>query len=147
MLTQDELRLISNYNFLTLKKRMVLVNQPESSLTIAPELGQKLIAEKVAFFPICAPLQCEVNAFSPEDRKSFLASYGLAESAGETFIREAYNALGLISFLTVGEDECRAWPIKRGMTALEAAGKIHTDIARGFIRAETITYDNFVKYG
>ena len=147
LLTEDELRLVANYNFLTLKKRMVLVNQPEDNLVIAPHVEQKLKEDGVAFFPICAPLQREVSAFSPAERGSFLASYGLTESAGETFIREAYNALGLISFLTVGEDECRAWPIRKGMTALEAASKIHSDIARGFIRAETIRYENFVKYG
>ena len=76
-----------------------------------------------------------------------MKDYGLSESASVRFIKSAYSALGLISFLTAGSDEVRAWPIKNGTPALYAAGKIHSDIQRGFIRAEVVHFDDFIKYG
>src|SRR5207253_1085540 len=76
-----------------------------------------------------------------------LRTLGLAESARARFIRASYALLDLVSFLTTGEDECRAWPIRRGTTALKAAGKVHSDIERGFIRAEVIAYDEFMRLG
>ena len=84
---------------------------------------------------------------APEDRAAFMEEYGLAESLRGRLIRLAYETLGLISFLTVGEDECRAWPIRRGMTAQEAAATIHTDLSERFIRAETVAYADFIRYG
>ncbi len=92
-------------------------------------------------------LEEELSQMSPEDAKEFLADYGLAESASFRIIKEVYNLMGLISFFTVGEDECRAWTIKKGETALEAAGAIHSDIQKGFIRAEVVSYDDFLAAG
>jgi len=89
----------------------------------------------------------EIAALEPEERGAFLADLGVTESARERFIQAAYALLDLISFLTTGEDEVRAWTIRRGTTALKAAGKIHSDIERGFIRAEVVAYDDFIKYG
>jgi ribosome-binding ATPase YchF (GTP1/OBG family) len=84
---------------------------------------------------------------APEDRAAFMEEYGLAESLRGRLIRLAYETLGLISFLTVGEDECRAWPIRRGLTAQEAAAAVHTDLSERFIRAETVAYEDFIRYG
>jgi ribosome-binding ATPase YchF (GTP1/OBG family) len=83
----------------------------------------------------------------PEELNTFLADYGLAESGSERLIRTTYRLLGLISFFTVGEEECRAWTITRGTNAQNAAGVIHTDLADHFIRAEVCHYDDFVKHG
>ena len=83
----------------------------------------------------------------PADQAAFLADLGLSESALTRFIRTAYGLLDLISFFTVGEDEVRAWPIRRGTKARQAAGKIHSDLERGFIRAEVTPYEVFMKYG
>jgi ribosome-binding ATPase YchF (GTP1/OBG family) len=84
---------------------------------------------------------------SSEELKTFLADYGLTESGSERLIRTTYHLLGLISFFTVGEEECRAWTITQGMNAQNAAGVIHTDLADHFIRAEVCHYEEFVKYG
>ena len=98
--------------------------------------GARVIAEQVLGLEL-----------PPEEQASFLESFEMKETAKERFIQEAYGTLGLISFLTMGEDECRAWPIKKGYRALDAAGKIHSDIARGFIRAETVSYADFKRLG
>src|SRR5207244_53486 len=92
-------------------------------------------------------LEAEIAELEPADREAFLADLGLTESARARFIRASYALLDLVSFLTSGEDECRAWPIRRGTTALKAAGKVHSDIERGFIRAEVIAYEDFVRLG
>ena len=82
-----------------------------------------------------------------ESRKEFMADMGLKEPAAAKFVQSCYKTLGLISFLTVGDDEVRAWPITAGTSAHDAAGKVHSDIKRGFIRAETITYNDLKKFG
>jgi ribosome-binding ATPase YchF (GTP1/OBG family) len=98
----------------------------------------------VAFF---GKIDMEMSELSAEEAKMFRDEYGIRESALDTLIREAYALLGLQSFLTVGEDECRAWTIRTGMTAQEAAGVIHSDLAASFIRAEVVHYDDFIKAG
>lgn len=92
-------------------------------------------------------LEEELAAMEPEEAEEFLADYGLSEAASARVIREVYRLMGLISFFTVGEDECRAWTIRSGETALEAAGAIHSDIQKGFIRAEVVAYDDFISAG
>jgi len=92
-------------------------------------------------------LEEELAAMEPEEAAEFLADYGLSEAASARVIREVYRLMGLISFFTVGEDECRAWTIGSGETALEAAGAIHSDIQKGFIRAEVVAYDDFIAAG
>ncbi|MBF0440655.1 MAG: redox-regulated ATPase YchF [Oligoflexales bacterium] len=143
----EEMRLLNNYNFLSLKKCMVLINQPEGETEIPSDLEKKLCENNMAYFPISAALECELNELSRDEQVSFLESYGLKETGKERFIREAYRTMGLISFLTCGEDECRAWPIKSSSKAVDAASRIHSDIARGFIRAETISFDDFKRLG
>jgi ribosome-binding ATPase YchF (GTP1/OBG family) len=95
---------------------------------------------------LSARVEAEVAELEPGDRAAFLADLGLSESARDRFIRASYGLLDLISFLTAGEDECRAWPIRRGTGARKAAGRIHSDIERGFIRAEVMAYEDFVQH-
>ncbi len=143
----EEMALIANYNFLSLKKRLVLVNEPEGGAVLPDEFTAAVTADGLVSFSVCAPLEKDLSQMASEEQKEFLAGFGLAEPARDRFIRAAYETLGLISFLTAGEDEVRAWPIRKGTTAVEAAGKIHSDIQRGFIRAETIHYDDFIRHG
>ena len=146
-LNDDEMGHITSYNFLTLKRRIILINQPEDAIEPAQDVVDALSVHGDSIFPLSASLELEMNELSDEDRDEFLSDYGLKGSARSRFIRAAYGALGLISFLTAGEDEVRAWPIKDGISALYAAGKIHSDIQRGFIRAETISFEDFVELG
>ena len=143
----EEMELIANYNFLSLKKIIVLLNQPEGEQAVPEALAKQLSADGISYFCVSAPLEVELSELSPEEQAEFLKDYGLTESASVRFIKSAYSALGLISFLTAGSDEVRAWPIKNGTQALYAAGKIHSDIQRGFIRAEVVHFDDFIKYG
>jgi len=96
---------------------------------------------------LCATLEAELADLPPADQPAFLASLGLAEPARARFIRAAYQLLELVSFFTVGEDEVRAWPIRRGDRAPRAAGRIHSDLERGFIRAEVMHYQDFMALG
>jgi len=146
-ITEDEAELVSNYNFLSMKKIIVLINQPEGKMEIPEKLAEALKNDGVEHFCVSAPIEIELAELDTQEQIEFLKDYGLTESAKIRFIKSAYHSLGLISFLTAGEDEVRAWPIKHGTTAVYAAGKIHSDIQRGFIRAETIFYDDFIKYG
>ena len=103
--------------------------------------------EKAAVFPICAQIEAEISGMSPEDQEMFLADLNLTESGLTRIIHAGYALLGLISFLTGGSDECRAWTIRKGTKAPQAAGKIHTDFEKGFIRAEIVAYDDLVREG
>ncbi|MBL7215719.1 MAG: DUF933 domain-containing protein, partial [Phycisphaerae bacterium] len=89
----------------------------------------------------------ELAQLDADSRTEFMADMGLTEPASKKFVQCCYGTLGLISFLTVGKDEVRAWPIHKGISALEAAGKVHSDIQRGFIRAETMAYDDLKELG
>ncbi len=106
-----------------------------------------MAAEKVEGMVLAGQIEMEIANLPAEDRAAFLEDLGLTSSARDRFIRAAYELLDQISFLTAGEDEVRAWTIKRGTIAVKAAGKIHSDIERGFIRAEVVHFDDFVRYG
>ena len=99
-------------------------------------------AESAQVLPICAKLEEEIAALEPEEREMFLEEMGMEQSGLDRMIKCSYALLGLISFLTCGPDECRAWTIKNGTKAPQAAGKIHTDFERGFIRAEIVAFDD-----
>jgi hypothetical protein len=143
-LREDQWALLRGYRFLSEKQILVLVNTSESAPSRAlPELEAELAKAGIACLKLCANVENEILELDPADRAAFLADLGFSESGRERFIQEAYRALDLISFLTAGPDECRAWTINRGEAALRAAGKIHSDIERGFIRAEVIAYDDF----
>jgi len=96
---------------------------------------------------MCAELEYELAQLDPASRAEFMADLGITEPGANKFVKSCYSALGLISFLTIGSDELRAWPIKKGTTAHDAAGKVHTDIKRGFIRAETFSYGDIKELG
>jgi GTP-binding protein YchF len=104
-------------------------------------------AEAAEYVPICAQLEAELVALAPEDRKGYLSELGLASSGVDRLIQSAYRLLGLMSFLTAGEKEVRAWTVPRGTRAPQAAGTIHSDIERGFIRAEIVSYDDLTRVG
>jgi ribosome-binding ATPase YchF (GTP1/OBG family) len=111
------------------------------------DLAARIESLDAAGIALCASVEADIAAMELEDQAEFLADLGLAESALGRFIRAAYGLLDLISFFTVGPDEVRAWTIRRGTDAQRAAGKIHSDLERGFIRAEVTPYEVFRQYG
>jgi len=111
------------------------------------DLAARIGELDAAGLTLCASIEADIAGMDPGDQADFLADLGLAESALARFIRTAYGLLDLISFFTVGPDEVRAWTIRRGTHAQRAAGKIHSDLERGFIRAEVTPYDVFMEYG
>jgi len=148
-LTDEEREFIQEYPFLTDKKVLYACNVAESSLpSMDNELVQKVrayaAAEGNSVVPICAKLEEEVAQFTDAEAVDFLKSLGLEETGLNRLIKAAYDILGLISYLTTGEIETRAWTIRRGTKAPEAAGKIHTDIQKGFIRAEVVSYQEML---
>jgi hypothetical protein len=125
-----------------------LRGQVEDLLVLGPRERAVAVVAPHAGYMYSGRVAGEVyGALEPADRAAFLADLGLKDSARDRFIRASYALLDLVSFLTTGEDECRAWPIHRGTTALRAAGKIHSDIERGFIRAEVVPYETFIQLG
>jgi hypothetical protein len=148
-LTPEERALIAGFAFLSLRPLLVVLNvaEADAAAPLPADVAERARAEGAEALALSAPVEAELVELAPEDRPAFLADLGLAASARDRFIRASYALLDLVSFLTAGEDECRAWPIRRGTTALRAAGKIHSDIERGFIRAEVVSYDDFVRLG
>ncbi|MBN2352954.1 MAG: redox-regulated ATPase YchF [Spirochaetales bacterium] len=146
-LTAEELERVVNYNFLSLKKPTVLVNQPEGESEIPSDLRTLLDADGLSAFALSAALEHELAGIAPAEQAAYLKEFGLTEPASRRFVRHIYRGLGLVSFLTAGEDEVRAWPIREGTIAVHAAGKIHTDIEKGFIRAEVVSFDDFKAHG
>jgi GTP-binding protein YchF len=144
--TDAELEMIKSLGFLTLKPMAVAVNVDEDQLDKKFDFRDEL-DESAATVTICAKLEHELSQLDAESRAEFMADLGISESATSMFVQSCYSALGLISFLTVVSSELRAWPIKKGTIALDAAGKVHTDIKRGFIRAETFSYDELREHG
>lgn len=150
-LTPEEKELLRVYPFLTSKKVLYATNVDEQSL---PSMENPLVqrvreyAEKEGnqVVPICAKVEEELAQLSPEDAQVFLQDLGLTETGLSRLIKAAFSTLGLITYITTGEIETRAWPILQGMNAQEAAGKIHTDIQKGFIRAEVVAYQDMMKY-
>ncbi|MEJ5306467.1 MAG: redox-regulated ATPase YchF [Ignavibacteria bacterium] len=150
-LTKDEIKILRAYQLLTLKPMLIALNLDEKMINKEDEFFDILIKKKIskntraiAFY---GKIEMELSELSDEDAKAFMEEYGIKESALTKLIREAYDLLGLQSFFTVGEDEVRAWTIRKGMNAQEAAGEIHTDFYNKFIRAEVVHYDDFIKYG
>ncbi|MBI5473456.1 MAG: redox-regulated ATPase YchF [Ignavibacteriae bacterium] len=149
--SKEELTLLKTYQLLSIKPMLIALNLDESQRNDAPELVKRIAAKKegkntklVSFF---GKIEMEMSELADEEARIFMEEYGIKESALDTLIREAYMLLGLLSFFTVGEDECRAWTIRKGMTAQESAGVIHSDFYSKFIRAETVHYDDFILHG
>lgn len=144
-LKEEEEKSIRSFQLLTLKPEFVLVNINEE------RIGKPLPADLLQLAPEArqapARLELELEELSEDDRQAFAQDLGLQESARSDILRVIYAAMGQMVFFTVGEDECRAWSLPRGGTAVEGAGQIHTDLARGFVRAEVVTYDDFRRVG
>lgn len=150
-LNRDEERIIRGFQFLTLKPLIIALNVGEADVSRGEELlvpvTDRWVSETVAATYLCATIEQEIAELGTEDAQAFLDDLGLPCSATDRVIRTSYDLLGLISFFTMGEDECRAWTVRRGTLAPQAAGTIHTDLERGFIRAEVVQYDDFVAAG
>ncbi len=148
-LSDAEEKIISGYAFLTAKPLLLVLNVPEDAIgdPAPPELEAAAAERGLGLVVLSAPVEMDVAQMPPEDQREFLESLGLDEPASHRFIRSAYALLDLISMLTSGEDECRAWPVRRNLPAPQAAGKIHSDIERGFIRAEVIWWQDLVDLG
>ena len=151
--TEDDMALIATSDLLSLKPIIYAANTDEEGFTDlennkyfqqVKELAEK---EGAQVLPICAKMEQDIAELEGEDRQMFLEELGVTESGLDRLIKCSYALLGLISFLTHGKDECRAWTIRKGTKAPQAAGKIHSDIERGFIRAEVIAYDEMIKHG
>jgi len=137
--TDEEAGMLRSFAFLTDKPLVVVINVSEDQAAADPPLAPEHAKATIA---LCAEAEAQIAQLEEADRKAFLDDLGVSEPAGPRLIRACYQALGLVSFLTYGAQEVRAWPVPAGTTALEAAGKVHTDMARGFIRAETVAYDD-----
>ena len=146
--------LIATSDLLTLKKTIYAANLGESDVA-NPEANRHYMAVKALaeqggsqVLPICAKLEADIAELDdPDEKAMFMEELGIAQSGLDQLIQRSYSLLGLISFLTAGADECRAWTIKRGTKAPQAAGKIHTDFERGFIRAEVIAFEALKECG
>ena len=152
--SEDEMALIATSDLLTLKKTIYAANLGEVDVA-NPEgnrhyLAVKKLAEEEGsqVLPICAKLEADIAELDdPEEKAMFMEELGISQSGLDLLIQRSYALLGLISFLTAGSDECRAWTIKKGTKAPQAAGKIHTDFERGFIRAEVIAFEDLKACG
>jgi ribosome-binding ATPase len=140
---------LKGYQLLTDRPLLIVVNRDEDRAAepLPDNVAARIDELGAAGLALSASVEAEIATLDAEDQAAFLQDLGLAESALARFIRTAYGLLDLISFFTVGEDEVRAWTITRGMNARKAAGKIHSDLERGFIRAEVMPYEVFVEYG
>jgi ribosome-binding ATPase len=156
-LAGDDMKMLRGFQFLSAKPLLLVINLDENDVA---EVGADVAraAEKTGLrsllahastraIALCASIELEISQLAADDAKAFLADLGLDESGLDRVIRTSYDLLGYISFFTVGEDECRAWSIARGTPAQLAAGEIHTDIQRGFIRAEVVAYNALIARG
>ncbi len=152
-MTEDEIQLIGDLNLMTLKPVLFIANVGEEEVATADENEYVKMVRKYAdeegaeVVTISAKVEAEIAELSSEDAKEFLAELGLCESGLDKLIKASYKLLGLITFLTAGVQEVRAWTIKKGTKAPQAGGKIHSDIERGFIRAEIVSYADLVTTG
>ena len=145
-LSEDEDKLLSGFRFLTLKPLIVVANTGESTVDLGP-LQAEAAKRGLDLFTIRGDLEMEIAQLAPGEQQEFLADLGLEEPAKNRFIKHIYGSLELMSFLTAGDKECRAWTIPIGSTAVRAAGKIHTDLEKGFIRAEVIDWQELLAAG
>ena len=148
-LGDEERASLAGFAFLSLKPLMAVLSQPEGAPPGELPGGLRALAEQrgLRVMPLSGPIEAEIAALDPDDQQAFLADLGLEEPAAARFITEAFALLDLITFLTRGPDDCHAWPLRRGSTAIEAAGTVHSDMARGFIRAEVVAFDDLDRLG
>jgi len=149
----EEQKLLTGFMFLTRKPMLYVLNfgdeeAPQIDQVIEKYHLQKLVVKpQTAVVPFCGKIEAELAELNDAEAAEMMRAYGLAESGRDRLIQASYRLLGLISFLTCGEPECRAWTIERGMTAQKAAGAIHSDIERGFIKADVVNWEDLLKAG
>lgn len=151
-LDAEERKAVRGYRFLTLMPQLVVVNLDEGDVAkadaaMAPIRAAASKHRSTGVVHVCARLEAEIAELDPEEARAFREEAGLHEPALDRIVRATYDLLGLISFFTVGPDECRAWTVPKGTTAPEAAGAIHSDLERGFIRAEVVRWDDLLRAG
>ncbi len=148
-LSDEEARMIAGYALLTRKPLLLVVNIDEASIgsDLDPAIQASARERGLGVVVLSAKVERDIASMPPEEQIEFVRSLGLEEPARHRFIRAAYALIDLVSMLTVGPDECRAWPVARGSRAVRAAGKIHSDIERGFIRAEVIDWRDLIAHG
>ena len=150
---EDDAALIATSELLSLKPVIYAANLDEDGFSdpegvaYYQQVKERAASEGAQVIPVCAKLEAEIAELEPEEKKMFLDDLGVPESGLDRLVKASYTLLGLISYLTSGEDECRAWTITKGTKAPQAAGKIHSDFERGFIRAEVIAYDDLMACG
>jgi len=149
--TGEERVILRTYQFLSQKPMLIALNLDEHQQASAEALSRDIAGLKqgknTRVLSFCGRIDMEMAQLSADEARSFMEEYGMTERALDALIRESYSLLGLQSFFTVGDDECRAWTIRKGMTAQEAAGVIHSDFSSRFIRAEVVGYDDFLAHG
>ncbi len=151
-MTEDERRALRGYMFVSGKPLILVANVGEDAVgenmpALAAPLAEFAQAQDLMLIPLCAKVEMEVAQMEPDEEREFLQAMGIGEAARDRLIRAAYAALGVASFFTIGDDEVRAWTITRGTNAVNAAGKIHSDLQRGFIRAEVMGFDDYQGIG
>jgi ribosome-binding ATPase len=137
--SDDDRKMLTGFQFLTRVPLIVVINVNDDKAAAPAPFTWEHAHTTIA---LCAETEEQISQLEPADQKAFLQDLGVSEPAHDRLVKACYGAVGLISFLTIGDDEVRAWPIRRGTNAVDAAGKVHTDIARGFIRAETVAYND-----
>lgn len=149
--SKEDLQLLKTYQLLSLKPMLIALNLDERQRDAAEELvagvAKSIKGRNTRALAFFGKIEMEMSELSDEEARLFMAEYGIKHSALDSLIRDAYTLLGLQSFFTVGEDECRAWTIRNGMNAQDAAGVIHSDFFARFIRAEVVHYDDFIARG
>lgn len=151
--TEEEQMTMRALQFMSIKPQLIVLNVSEETANSDAAEGMKtqvmdfFRGRQVHVLDLCGRIEMEIAQLPPDEAQLFLDDLGIAEPALNKLIRLSYQLLGLISFLTAGEDEVRAWTIRKGMSAQRAAGRIHSDIERGFIRAEVVSYDDFMAHG
>lgn len=149
-LTEEQKRLLSGFAFLTLKPELIVLNLDDSQTCEVPELSEldaEMSRKNLQCVKVFGATEMELEQLDPEDRAEFMKDLSITEPGRDRLIHEAYKLLGLISFFTSGSDEVRAWTLREGSNAVDAAGVIHSDLARGFIRAQVVAYDDFIANG
>ncbi|GAB4239780.1 MAG: redox-regulated ATPase YchF [Deltaproteobacteria bacterium] len=148
-LSVEEERALSGFRFVSRLPALLVLNVGEGEVAADshPDVTKEAAKAKVPLVRLCAKVEEEIAQLSPAEQADFLKEMGIARSARDRLVRGAFEATRYISFLTVGEDEVRAWDIREGATAPEAAGRIHSDLAKGFIRAEVISSEDFLRCG
>ena len=151
--TEEEQMAMRSLQFMSIKPQLIVLNVAEEEMNSSgtkeatDELRSFFKGRQVRVLDLCGKIEMEIAQLPPDEARAFLDDLGIAEPALNKLIHLSYELLGFISFLTAGEDEVRAWTIRKGIDAQKAAGKIHSDIERGFIRAEVVAYDDFIAHG